>query len=273
MAAEYGYQSFVAMAESLGFKLLIDTDKEDPKRQIFILQHQLTNTEISLDDVTGIKVLVFLNTAHWAPVSQALETRIARLEALLIDTNRDIQTLATQDEYLHYLKQFYKKKPLFEEYGLTLTIDEKTREVVYQNGRRHPVHYPINHAGYNQALRVLNHAKNKRKKQEQAAASDDLTLLRNRIDELRMRAEHIGNKMYIDPMLSEGIDYRRGLYKAPDAGKSGSFIFTKANVLNPKHTKGLFPRSWRFSISELDELERFIAHDERIYAEAFNKPN
>lgn len=44
-------------------------------------------------------------------------------------------------------------------------------------------------------------------------------------------------------------------------------------ALDPSHKKGRYRCTWSLSISELDELERFIAHDEKLYAQYFGKPN
>lgn len=166
MATEYDVRRFTAIAESLGFRLLIGTN-EGSQGRTFVIQHEPSNTEVLLDENNGMKVLDFLNTARWASVSQALEARIAKLETLLVDTNRGVRALSAQDQYQYYLKRFQDKIPVFESYGLKLTINKQAQEAVYQNGCRRPVHCPINQAGYNRALRLLNHAKNKRKQQEQ----------------------------------------------------------------------------------------------------------
>lgn len=78
----------------------------------------------------------------------ALEERVKRLE---------------DSEFKHYLALFKAKLPEFSHYGITITIDEERRQVVYQNEGRKPIVYEISRAGYYGALRALNHVKNNHK--------------------------------------------------------------------------------------------------------------
>lgn len=82
-----------------------------------------------------------------------------------------VAKLLDNDEYEHYLKLFKAKVPCFAAAGITLEIDEQARSVTYSNPRnkRQPTRtYAISKAGYNKALRALNHVNDlARKKKSQ----------------------------------------------------------------------------------------------------------
>lgn len=155
--------------EPLGWKVWLATDV--PALFIEIADNSYSDV-ISLDSAGALKNVTYMAELAYACLDKSadhdhvakLGQHIAHLEALLADVNKDVQVLTAQDEYQYYLKRFQEKVPVFEAYDLKLTIDKEAREAIYQNGHRCPVHYPISHARYNQALRALNHVKVRHKK-------------------------------------------------------------------------------------------------------------
>ncbi len=215
--------------------------------------------------MVGLLRLIDSQTTH---LSQ-LEQRITLLEKQMLSANKSIQTLAVQDSFQHYLRQFQEKVPTFAKYGIELTIDEMAQEVIYQNGQCPPVRYPINQTGYAKALRALNNAKIKYKTQPVADANtaDDIAAFEIRLKQLAARATVIGNTLFQQRNM---IYYDRHRRKNPQ-GRRWEVVFTRKDMLESQQKRPHNEGTWYFSLSELDEVERVISHDEEIYNKYFDE--
>lgn len=242
-------------------------------------QFQITRANCEPDEVEAIyftlvqiPVMTGLLKLLGEPQTQfkELEQRIIKMETLLTDAHKGVQTLVQQDEYLHYLQYFQQKIPVFTEYGIQLTIDEGRREAIYQNGSLYPIRYRVNRSGYYAALRALNHQKVRRKARqtEQGELSDDSITIGRKLAELIDRAENIGNCIYPPNNGRKEAYYIRQIRRLATGKNTWRCIFTNKDVLDPKHERGCNRFSWAFNVNtleELEELELFIAHDEEIY--------
>lgn len=82
-----------------------------------------------------------------------------------------------------------------------------------------------------------------------------------KLAELRTRAEAIG--INIVPYNDSHVSYHRNRFKIP--GTRYKFYFTVGNALDQKRQQ--FRARYIFALSEMEELERWVAHDEMLYAE------
>lgn len=214
--------------------------------------------------MVGLLRLIDGQTTH---LSQ-LEQRITLLEKQMLHANKAVQALTKSDSYQRYLRRFREKIPVFAEYGIELAIDEAAQEVIYQNGQYPPVRYPIDQAGYERAMRALNNAKIKYKTQQAADATVNATAaFETRLKQLAARATVIGNTLFQQRNM---IYYDRPRRKNPQGGR-WEIVFTRKDMLESQQKRPHNESTWYFSLSELDEIEQVISHDEEIYDKYFDE--
>lgn len=91
-----------------------------------------------------------------------------------------------------------------------------------------------------------------------------------KLKELMGRAKNIGNTLL---QTSKGaLEYSRPRRSDP-IGRRWQVVFTSNDILKSQQDRSHRQHKWLFSQSELDELEKAIAHDEKLYAEHFGKPD
>lgn len=78
MAVPKSYQRYAEIAESIGFTLDVEP-ASGSAHGVFHLQHPHSNSELSLDEDNGKKVLDFLNVCHWS-ADRGLDQRVEALE-------------------------------------------------------------------------------------------------------------------------------------------------------------------------------------------------
>lgn len=198
-----------------------------------------------------------LEDAEWNEATAVLDERFAQFETRLKTVEKQLDELM-DIEFEHYLKLFQEKIPDFNANGIELTIQEAERRVIYQNGDRRPITYDINRAGYEAALRALNNARRNRRKQP----IDEDVRYNQKLTELTARAKKIGNGL----QLKDGY-----LWYFRNRGRINGIrsLFVVENALDPNRKPRFRGLYWCFDKDELDEVERFIAHDEAIYCSNF----
>lgn len=91
-----------------------------------------------------------------------------------------------------------------------------------------------------------------------------------KLKELMGRAKSIGNTLL--QTSNDALEYSRPRRSDP-IGCRWQVVFTSNDILKSQQARSHRQHKWLFSQSELDELEKTIAHDEKLYAEHFGEPD